>query len=321
MTNKKTSKKKGKKVGQKSSAKAWDRARRVFPALKKKLLRRTGVIGVSLGLAYKNGKMTLQPAIRVHLAQKVHQNELKWNQKIPGTIGGVRVDVIESSFEPTSQLASASRLRILRNPMFGGVALTRVNKTNYGTLSALVADAAGNRFVLTAQHVVGATGGQIVQPALGTLIGQVHSTRLNSDMDAALVRLTTSRQINSGVSDSLQYTQSPLLVRPGTVDSLSLPFPVDVIGASSGKTIGFIDAVQTAMDVEYPGQTVSFVNQLHLVGDGSEISRGGDSGALVLERGTNKVIALLFAGESEGSDFGLATPIHRILDEFAVSFA
>jgi hypothetical protein len=302
-------------------AKAWAKARRVFPKLQAKLLKRSGVIGVSLGLAHRRGKVTREPAIRVHFAEKLGHEKLKWNQKLPKTIQGVRIDVIESAFAAHGDLPSAARLRILRNPMFGGVAITRFGVTSYGTVSALVVDKDGSQYVLTAQHVAGGTGNQIVQPVLGSVIGRVQKSKIGPDMDAALVRLTSTRMINAGVSDGVSYTVNSLIARPGSIDESSLPFKVDVIGASSGKTQGVIDSLKTFMDVEYDdGQTVSFVDQIHLVGTGGEISRGGDSGALVLERGTNKVIALLFAGESSGQDFALATPIQSILDEFKVSF-
>lgn len=279
-------------------------------------------MGVSLGLAYKRGRLTRDPAIRVHIKKKHGLSMLKWNQAFPKRVKGVRIDVVQSEYQSHSELPAAWPMRILRNPMAGGVAIARNGQVSYGTLSALAVDSVGVQYVLTAQHVAGNASTVIVQAVGGSRIGVVHLAELNPSMDAALIRLTSSRKIDPGVTDFGNYHQSPLVTRPGTVDAQSLPLAVNVIGASSGKTTGFIDAVSASLDVDYPGgQSISFIDQLHLVGNGAEISRQGDSGALVLERGTNRVIALLFAGEKTGEDFALATPIHRILDKFKVNFA
>jgi hypothetical protein len=77
--------------------------------------------------------------------------------------------------------------------------------------------------------------------------------------------------------------------------------------------------------VAYPdGRTVKFVHLLHMVRAGAfwEVSKGGDSGALVLARGTTRVVGLHIAGEPEDSpfDYALAVPIRRVLDRLKVSF-
>ena len=51
---------------------------------------------------------------------------------------------------------------------------------------------------------------------------------------------------------------------------------------------------------------------------GSEVSRGGDSGALWLEQGTRKAVALHFAG-ANSPEFALAFSMAEVLNAFNVS--
>jgi len=76
---------------------------------------------VDFGYVYKNGKLTDQTGIRFHMNRKRRLADLPIDQRLPNTIDGVEVDVLEVGYTPHQggprsphdpcNTASASELR------------------------------------------------------------------------------------------------------------------------------------------------------------------------------------------------------------------
>jgi hypothetical protein len=81
-------------------------------------------------------------------------------------------------------------------------------------------------------------------------------------------------------------------------------------GRTTLHTIGVIMDVSADINVLYGAQTAHFVDQLAVVGAGSNFSSGGDSGSLVVDGVTRRAVGLLFAG---GGATTFLNPIDQVL--------
>jgi len=138
-------------------------------------------------------------------------------------------------------------------------------------------------------------------------------------MDAGLVSLNGTRPSVGGI-DGI----GPLHSTFDPIPLTRIPLPVEIVGACSGRSSGFVTSVSATIPITYPsGRTIWFSEQLHIVSaqPGREFSKGGDSGAVLFDTESHRAIGLLFAGEPSGAhDFAIATPIRRVLDRLGVTF-
>jgi hypothetical protein len=70
--------------------------------VRKEWLKRPGVTAVDVGLRFKNGRMTDQLAIRVHVRKKVPPEDLCECELFPERLGRFMVDIIEAEYGPQS---------------------------------------------------------------------------------------------------------------------------------------------------------------------------------------------------------------------------
>ena len=139
----------------------------------------------------------------------------------------------------------------------------------------------------------------------------------DSALDAALIRLTTSRSVKAGLR------MGPITGILDPIPKAMLPLRVQVVGGCSGITEGFVDGTDFNGPIDYETGPITVHDHLHLIGVGMEISRPGDSGALVVEKSTRRVVGMVRAGEGpDESDYAIATPILNVLgkDGLHVSF-
>ena len=104
----------------------------------------------------------------------------------------------------------------------------------------------------------------------------------------------------------------------GEITGITLPafgMPVRKSGRTSGLKSGQILVLDTTINVEYgSGRTATFEGQILT----SPISKGGDSGSLLVASDSRRAVGLLFAGSNEAT---LHNPIQAVLDCLKVDFA
>lgn len=104
----------------------------------------------------------------------------------------------------------------------------------------------------------------------------------------------------------------------GEITGITLPalgMPVRKSGRTSGLMSGQILVLDTTINVEYgSGRNATFEGQILT----SPISRGGDSGSLLVASDSPRAVGLLFAGSNEAS---IHNPIQVVLDCLTVDFA
>ena len=241
-----------------------------------------GVHYVDVGYKFEDGKPTDELAIRVHVGEKQPESELESSQVLPREIENAPVDVIQSS-PGLEQNPRDKRF----DPLEGGIAVKNTRHTSFGTLGAVVFDAASsvpmglsNHHVLVGQG--GREGDRIAQPSSGNpadVIGTL--TRWNLNLDCAVCRLSDSREFSRGIVDFPQGVKG--IVQP------VVGMAVAKSGRTTQTTFGIVDGVTIEEftmipDPQNPPPT-------------GEISAGGDSGSVWLEDTTTNAVGLHFAGE------------------------
>lgn len=215
---------------------------------------------------------------------------------------------------------SAQRKRI--RPIVGGVSIAPINEHFVGTLGCFLRRISGGTeqiFALSNNHVLADTnrlpiGTQVVQPgpevaptnpgdvfaALSSFVPiQFPSTRLNpvvNRLDCAIAVVTDKRAIKTGkIFGITRFTPSVLTPVPG--------MRVIKSGRTSGVTTGIVTATRVnGVQINYGTRTApriaTFNDTISIVGDGGvPFSAPGDSGSIIIDRDTNRPVALLFAGD------------------------
>ena len=173
-----------------------------------------------------------------------------------------------------------------------------------GTFGAVVKDASGT-YILSNNHVLAdenrlPAGAAIFQPGLldggNVATDQIAAlTRFimldlskSNSVDCAIARVTQ----NNIVSPAILHIGAP----KGSADA-TLDMNVHKFGRTTGYTVGRVVSLDTDVTDGYETGDYTFASQIIVVGShGQSFSDAGDSGSLILQRGTNKAVALLFAG-------------------------
>ena len=248
---------------------------------KKQLMARKGVYKVDVGYRWKDGQMTGEIALRVHVKDKKPADEVANEDLVPDEIEGFPVDVIQSNIE---KHLDTSR----HDPIIGGSETRNINVGGVGTLGAVVFDRTNNnqRLALSNFHVFvagranGALNEQVNQPGstvAGDEIGRI--VRSSNALDCAVAVLNNSRQISTSIRSV-----------PGGIKGMIDP-TIGMRVMKSGRTTDTTFAmVEGVSDTEFT--IVPVPNEWQ------EISSGGDSGSIWLERNSHAAIGLHYGGET-----------------------
>jgi len=256
-----------------------------------------GVKEVGYGFKYKNGKRTATQAIIVSVGKKAKLQELPEEDRIPKSIDGVPVDVIEMySYEQDYRDPYA-----VCDDLCGGLSISIEKFTGSGgTMGAIVYENRTERLMgLTNHHVLfhskllkkTKAGDRIIQPAFKrvsskTIIGEL--ARGDKHYDCAVFYLKNTRTVN--MTDCLNgFT--------GKINGVTDPEPgmkVKKTGARTQMTFGIIDHV-------YPDYFI-VVSNPDKPAPKNEISYKGDSGAVwVTDDAENIAVGLHNRGERSSS--------------------
>jgi hypothetical protein len=93
---------------------------------------------------------------------------------------------------------------------------------------------------------------------------------------------------------------------------------VHKFGRTTSYTAGRVASIDTDVIIEYETGDFTFEGQILVTGTGEPFSEEGDSGSIILERGTNAAIGLLFGGSSTHT---IANHIGNVLRSLRVRLA
>ena len=232
----------------------------------------------------------------------------------------------ELMVETVGKISFAS-LKHRQRPPYAGASVGH-HKITAGTLGCFVKDKKGVVYILSNNHVLANENNAfyddaVLQPApddggtkrdriagLARLV-DLEKEREN-EMDAAIAK------VDKGLVADYRITgMHPI---NGTVASAHR-MKVEKWGRTTGHTKGIITATDVDLQVEYGNDVFDFIDQFEVKGSvvkgkKTAFCRGGDSGSVIVQRGTRAAVGLLFAGTGDGTSF--ATPIDAVLRAFSV---
>lgn len=294
------------------------------------------VVGVGIGERISEGKPTGTLAVKLYVRMKYPLSEISSNLALPKEVGGIPTDIEEAGAFRRFQTATARKLAGMPNPRTKirpaqpGSSIGFQDPANQfvmaGTFGAVVKDASGT-YILSNNHVLAdenrlPLGAPIFQPGLldggNVATDQVASltrfitldaTKANS-VDCAIAKVTQ----NNIVSNAILHIGAP----KGTADA-AIDMNVHKFGRTTSYTVGRVASIDTDVTVNYETGDYTFAGQVIVVGSqGQSFSDAGDSGSLILQRGTNKAVALLFAGSKTHT---IANHIGDVLTALKVKLA
>jgi hypothetical protein len=285
------------------------------------------VNGLAVGVKWKDGEPTGEPALLVLVTHKVPLDELPAGQSIPKKLGDMQTDVLAIG-SPTILPGDAAEggiqtLARRARPAEGGYSVGHFRITA-GTLGTCVYDflpgASTNPpvhgsgvpskfYILSNNHVLAnsnlaSLGDPILQP------GPFDGGTDPADRIARLSRFVPivsgpngNNLVDAAVAEGAFHDLNREIYWTGVVDGwrrksgVTVGMNVMKTGRTTNFTTGRVTAINaTVMVGGYPGGSARFVDQIVT----TNISAGGDSGSLVLTRRDccRIAIGLLFAGSS-----------------------
>jgi len=320
-----------------------EEARAAKAANEAAIFARANVVGVGIGNKMIRGRETDEPCIVVFVEAKRPEAQLRHRDVVPKAFGAIRTDVVETGrfhARRSEQAMDLERTKRIR-PAPGGVSIGHVQITA-GTLG-LLARRHGRPVILSNNHVLanqnaGHVGDSILQPGpadggrlqdtiarlvdfvpiqfkepqpgpIARFLGRLFGPLLRA-AGWGLKRLPSGRSnlVDAAVAEPIESRLvAPEILGIGRVRGTKEPdigLRVRKSGRTTGVTAGRITAIDAVVEVDYDGPTAIFREQI--VSD--LLSKGGDSGSLVVDEGRHAV-GLLFAG---GATTTLINPIAAV---------
>lgn len=202
-----------------------------------------------------------------------------------------------------------------------------------GTFGALVLDGTDAPCILSNNHVLAnertttggglANGAPIYQPGLldGGRVPQDKVAELTNVIPYDVEGTNTVDTALARVDDGVRAVPDILHIgRPHGTGAAAIDMIVHKFGRTSAYTVGRVVSVDTDVNVTFSAGTLVFQSQIIIQGlvSGQSFSQSGDSGSLILERGTNRAVGLLFARSVSHT---IANHIDAVLQALAVRLA
>ena len=291
------------------------------------------VVAVGVGEKVTKGISTGIPAVKIFVRVKFASEALSDADRIPETINGVPVDVEQigtvRAFKASAKLKAKTSMpnpRTKMRPAHPGCSVGFLSPSfrMAGTFGAVVKKA-GKTFILSNNHVLAdenrlPISSPIVQPgpldggtpgdAIAKLTQFIPLKPTGNRADCAIAEVNKT----SLVSRDILFIGAPAGTTPAAVD-----MTVHKFGRTTSYRVGRVISVATDVKVGYEIGELVFEDQVIVQGiNGEQFSAAGDSGSLILERGTNKAVALLFAGSSTHT---IANHIEDVLAALGITLA
>ena len=300
--------------------------------------RNNNVVGVGIAEKWTEGKPTGVLAVKFFVKSKFPKGATARGLALPKNIDGMPVDVEECGTLRAFAKKRAARAtdgtmpnpRVKMRPAQPGCSVGfRIPGDQFvmtGTFGALVRTNT-KTFILSNNHVLAdenrmPIGSPIFQPAL------MDDGDIATDQIAQLTRfikLKTGRynKVDCAIAQPLNknlLSKDVLHIGPPSgAAPAELDMMVHKFGRTTSYTLGRIHSIDTDVVVEYETGDFAFDNQIIVRGaNGTAFSDSGDSGSVILQRGTNKAVALLFAGSDSHT---IANHIGNVLRSLRVRMA
>jgi len=277
------------------------------------------IVAVGISEKESDGQRTGELSVCFYVRKKIAPSKVKASNALPPVLNmpgdkAVFTDVKEIG-ELSPEVAKKAK------PLQSGFSVGHVRSTA-GTLGALV-KRGGKLFVLSNSHVLaqsgkGKAGDQIVYPGPadgGALPANLVATlshfspfdttgAMVNRVDAALAEIDASRL--GGLVFDIHRANTPF-----GVTKPKRGMTVAKAGRTTGKTTGEVIDINFRFALRYPGVAgkVGYLDQVLC----TRYTDGGDSGSIVVDTASGKIVGLHFAGANGGSVFNPIQPVMSAL--------
>ena len=287
------------------------------------LLHKQNVTGVAVGHKLKDGKETGDVSLTVYVESKIDKNLLSADEKIPGTVGKYKTDVVESGYiYAGSDITLRNRVR----PAEGGYSVGHFSITA-GTIATCVKDInpplgiTSRYYILSNNHVLANSNNANINDAI-LQPGPIDGGTNPADIIARLSRFVPINfaggnnlvdcAIAEGNFDDLNREVYWIGYVNGTANAV-VGMQLQKTGRTTGHTTQKITAINGTVNVGYgAGRVAKFINQIIT----PVMGQGGDSGSLMVDM-ENRAVGLLFAGSAT---ITIACPIGPVLGSLGIKF-
>jgi hypothetical protein len=290
------------------------------------------LMGVGIGEKIVGMQRTGLMCVKFLVRAKYHDKHIDKKHRLPKSIAGLPVDVDEVGLLrrfATAPALNTPNPRTRIRPAQPGCSIGFLNPAgqyNAGTFAALVKDSEG-LYILSNNHVLADEG----QLNPGVPVSQPGSLDDGSPATDEIAQLTRFIKLQPGapnkvdcalaavdrstdVSNSILQIGPPQGAREAQVD-----MTVHKFGRTTGYTVGHVTSIDTDVSLQYETGIFTFAGQITIVGSqGQPFADAGDSGALILERGSNEAVGLLIGGSSS---HGTASHLSDVLSALKVTLA
>lgn len=301
---------------------ALGRARAAHFSKIEKAQQNKNVVGVGISEKTVGKKRTGQLSVCFYVEKKIASNKLVGSEVIPAVINMPGDKAVFTDVKEIGKL----RLEVAKKtkPIQSGFSVGHV-KSTAGTVGAIVKKN-GKLLILSNSHVLAQSGNakvgdQILYPGpadgglpsknvvatLAEISPFDSSGNLVNRVDAALAEIAADRldSINLSIHKALTPLRS---IKP------KRGMKITKAGRTTGKTAGEIIDVNFRFVIKYPGVgKVGYIDQVLC----SRYTEPGDSGSIVVDQESGKIVGLHFAGANGGSVFN---PIRFVIDALDFKF-
>jgi hypothetical protein len=278
---------------------------------------------VAIGIAEKRTekKKTGELGLCFYVEKKIAKTKLKSNKMIPPVLSVADRTAVFTDVQQIGEVRPQINKR--PSPLLSGFSVG--NDIDTGTLGAIVKK--GSKFfLLSNSHVLarsgnGKVGDEIIYPGNADKGSKTQKVAELSDIlpfkpgDDFLNRVDAAlAEVDADFIDKLDFSihgaKSPL----DTTDPVR-DMEIVMRGRTSGNSEGVVEDVHFSLVLPYPGVgTIGFIDQVKC----TRYAKLGDSGAIIVDKKSGKIVGLHFAGSGAGSIFN---PISEVVKALKFRFA
>jgi hypothetical protein len=260
------------------------------------------IVGVGIGRKVSGGKETDELSVCFYVEKKLPPSRITGRHFVPPVIARPDGRSVYTDVKRLGRVRPEVKALVKRRPVQSGYSVGHI-KITAGTLGAIVKK--GDKRYLPDD------GGEAPADWVAILNDAVAFTKggdFVNRVDAALAEVREDRLPD--LSFALADAKAPLRTIAPQRDMV-----VTKRGRTTGKTKGKIIDIDFRIQINYPGVgKLGFTNQVLC----ERYTDGGDSGSLVIDTATGKIVGLHFAGADEGSVFN---PIDEVMKALGFTFA
>lgn len=279
------------------------------------------VVAVGISEKLVEGRVAGELTVCFYVKKKLAPSRITGFRMIPGVINmpgdrAVFTDVKElGKLRPEVEMLQAKKLALQSGYSIGH------HKITAGTLGAIVRKG-GKYFVLSNSHVLANSGKGIIGDAIlypGHADGGTMATSAAATLSEFIAFDTSGDQVNR-VDAAIAEMNSTFLEKmnisiykaksPLKTIAAKRGMKVTKSGRTTGKTTGEVLDVNFRFVITYPGVgKVGFIDQVLC----SRYTEPGDSGSIIVDVASGRIVGMHFAGANNGSVFNHIADVQKAL--------